>query len=368
MGCNSSSVEHGKVDLLAPTNIGPYSIKNRLVMAAMTRLRADEHGVPTDVMVKYYSERAADAGIVLTECCPVSKVGNSFPGAGGIYNKEQMVGWKKVTDAVHTVNGKIFCQMYHCGRAVSENPIGPSAIANRYGDKYPQPKEMTTEDIKEAINSFIESAKLLKSESGFDGIELHAANGYLIDEFLRDGSNKRTDQYGGSIENRSRFLLEILDGVINVFGANRVGVKLSPIGRFNDMFDSNPKALLQYLLPELDKRRICFVEICKEESMEDKLWDIKGKDQIPDMYSLCKPLLHHVALIANSGFKDYESANNLIKEKKADLISFGTLYISNPDLSDRFKNGNELAMPDFQFAYYGGEKGYCDYPKFEKKN
>lgn len=367
MGCNQSTcVDNSKKELLSSCELGPFKLKNRVLMAAMTRCRADAGGIPNETMTKYYSERAEDAGLILTECAAVSKDGNSFTSAGGAYTKEQMAGWKKVVDGVHKVGGKIFCQIYHCGRSVEKStvsdPIGPSPIVNRYGGKYETPREMTTDDIKNAVKQFIASAKLLKEEAGFDGVEIHAANGYLIDQFLRDCSNHRTDGYGGSVQNRSKFLLEILDGVVGVFGANRVGIKLSPVSRFNDMYDSQPKELLAYLLPQINSRKIAFVEICQADSMSEDLYKVNGKDQIDDMWTECKKYLTNVHLVANNGL-DYETASSLIVEGKADFVSFGKMYISNPDLIHRYKNKYELAQPDWTYAYYGGEKGYTDYKK-----
>lgn len=220
-----------------------------MVMAALTRCRADPaNGIPNDLMVEYYGQRAG-FGAILTECSQISALSNGFPGSGGIYTKEQVEGWKKVTQKVHEKGSKIILQIWHCGRAAlkeflgGESPIAPSAIAistpHAYTKgPYPVPKEMTKEDIHTVIEEFRQGAKNAK-EAGFDGVELHAANGYLVDQYLKDGSNTRTDEYGGSIQNRMRFCLEALDALIGVFGADKVGIKISPTGRYNDMYDSN---------------------------------------------------------------------------------------------------------------------------------
>jgi N-ethylmaleimide reductase len=215
----------------------------------MTRCRADPtNGIPNELHVKYYSERAEDAGLVLTECCAVSQHGEGFPGACQVFNKEQMEGWKKVADAVHKNNGVIFVQIYHAGRATNstktggKQPVSASDLLNKHSseyNKFEEPRELTKDEIKEIVQQFAASAKLLK-DAGVDGVELHGANGYLVDQFLRDGSNKRTDNYGGSVENRSRFALEVIDELVKVFGKGRVGIKLSPVGRYNDMYDSDP--------------------------------------------------------------------------------------------------------------------------------
>ena len=366
MECDKSTlVDNSKNELLSSSELGAYKLKNRVIMCSMTRLRADAGGIPNDIMAKYYSERAEDAGLVLTECSAVSKDGDNLPLNGGAYTKEQMAGWKKVVDGVHKVGGKIFCQIFHCGRCTVSDPIGPSPITNRYGGKYETPREMTTDDIKNAVKQFITSAKLLKEEAGFDGVEILAGNGYLIDQFLRDCSNHRTDEYGGSIENRSKFLLEVLDGVIEVFGANKVGIKLSPVSRYNDMFDSKPKELLGYILPQINSRKIAFAEICQADLTNDDLYNVNGKDQIEDMWTECKKYLTNVNLVANYGL-DYETASRLINEGKADFVSFGQMYISNPDLVDRLKNNYLLTPPDFTYVYDGVEKGYIDYKKHSK--
>ena len=367
---HSNIVDKSKRILFTPTQLGPFKLKNKVVMAAMTRCRADDGGIPNDIMVKYYTERAQDAGFVITECSAVCKQGDSYPNNGGAYTKEQITGWKRVVDSVHKVGGIIFCQMFHCGRSVEKSiipqPLGPSPIANRYGGKYEEPKEMTKNDIKEVIHHYIESAKLIK-EAGFDGIEIDAGNGYLIDQFLRDCSNQRTDDYGGSVLNRCKLLLEIIDELTKIFEPNRIGVKLSPVGRFNDMFDSNPKELLAFLLPELNMRLISFVEICQADlnNEEEDLYQVDGKDQISNMWDECSKYLTNVKLIANNGL-NFETGTEIVKENKADLISFGKMYISNPDLSFKMKHKIALNVVNWDFVYTGGKKGYIDYPKHLK--
>jgi N-ethylmaleimide reductase len=358
--------------LLESTKFGPYTLKNKVVMAAMTRTRADpKDGVPTDLFVQYYSERAADAGLVLTEASCTSQKANSFPGCGCIYTDEQVEGWKKVTEAVHKVNGIIYLQICHGGRTAYNKltgmtPVGPSPIAVRskrgeeieYGDV---PEELTEDGIKEIIEEFRKGAENAK-KAGFDGIQLHAANGYLADEFLRDATNKRTDKYGGSAENRCRFVLEVMDALISIFGVDRVGIKVSPVGRYNDMYDSDPLATYSHLLSELQKKNVSFVELTTSPG-EIHLYEKNAADQIADVFKAFRPHFKNI-LIANNGL-DWEKGNQLLKDGVADLISYGKMYLANPDLVERLKNGWELAQPDWSTVFTGGEKGYI-YPKYKQ--
>lgn len=358
-----------KIDLFEPFMFGELKIKNRIMMAAMTRCRSD-NGVPNDIMAKYYTERAEDAGIVLTESIPISKIGCNYKGAGAGYTNEHMEGWKKVVDSVHKHNGIIFAQIYHCGRSATredldgETPLSCSSIKLRYGNKYEVPRELTITEIKSIIKEFANSAALLK-EAGFDGVQLQGANGYLVDQFLRDATNQREDEYGGSIEKRSKFLIEVIDELIKVFGPNRTGIKLSPVGRYNDMYDSNPRELLEYLLPQLNERRICFMEITQAPDLYvENLYGVKGEDQIADIFGFSKSYLKDVILVGNNGLTE-ESAKKLIQEGKIDMVSFAKLYMANPDLVSRMKKGQTINNPDFEYSVTGGEKGYCDYPKHQ---
>lgn len=372
MGCQNTSTvnsSNNSSSIYTPINVGPYTLKNKVIMAAMTRCRAGESGVPNDIMIKYYSERAADAGLILTEATAISAVGNGFPGSACAYNEEHKKGWKRLIEAVHKNNGKIFVQLCHVGRAVNKdmiggvNPIAPSRILNRYGDskKYTEPDEIDLTGIKQVISEFKHSAQLLK-EAGADGVQIHAANGYLVDQFLRDATNTRTDNYGGSIVNRARFLFEVIDEVSKVFKSNRIAIKLSPVGRFNDMFDSNPKELMKYLCKELDKKNLAFVEVCQApDLMVENLYHIKGEDQIPDIFNELKKSLKNTVLVGNNGINP-EEAISLIKNGKIDMVSFGKMYMSNPDLLKRIKEKAEIAPPKFEYAYTGGSEGYSDFP------
>lgn len=374
--------------LFEPYLLGDLEIKNRVGMAPLTRQRCKNDGVPTDSHVIYYSERASDAGFVITECSAVSPVGNSFIGSAAIYSKEQVEGWKKVTDAVHKVGGKIFLQIWHCGRSAHSKvtgyePVAPSQIRNRHKGRvktefepYDEPHELSKEEIQEVINQFHQGAINAK-EAGFDGLELHSANGYLSDQFLRDASNKRADSYGGSIEKRCTFTLEVIDKLIEVFGPSRVGIKISPCGRFNDMFDSDPLALCKHLLSELGKRKIAFIEVAKAPDFRkvDNHYGIEGEDQIEDIFGTLKSLFafenskdlgYNPTFIANNGI-DFEAANKLVSEGKCDLVTFGRTYISNPDLVERFKNGWELTSPQYETFYTQGDEGYISYSKYKSE-
>lgn len=371
MGCNNSTVieNENARELLSTIDFGNYKLKNRIMMAAMTRQKADPTtGVPSDLHVDYFTQRGEDAGVVLTECVAVRQDGEGFPGNGQAFKKEHFAGWKKVADSVHKVGGKIFAQIYHAGRATDSTKIGglqvvgPSAIKNRYEGKFDEPKALDKKGIKELISAFVDSARNFK-EIGFDGVELHAANGYLIDQFLKDSTNNRNDEYGGSIENRARFLLELVDEIAKVIGASRIGVKLTPGGRYNDMFDSNPQSILDYVLPQLNKRKICFVEIVRPPDGTASLYDIKGEDQLPNLFNGLKKKLPDVVLVGNSNITP-EEADDLIKKKEIDMVSFAKNYIANVDLANRIRHKWPLSSPDWSKLYSSGAEGYSDYKKY----
>lgn len=362
--------------LLNPIKVGCNKIRNRFVMAPLTRCRAyDINGIPNDLHIKYYTERAKDAGFIISECSSVSLRGNAFPRSCGIFSKDQVEGWKKVCDSVHSVDGKIFLQIWHCGRSgikdvLGDKPLGPSNIKNRHAARsnnkwvdHDEPEELTEEQIEELVNLFKLGAKNAL-EAGFDGVELHAANGYLIDNFLRDGSNKRTDKYGGSIENRCRFPLMVMDALIEVFTPEKVGIKITPVGRFNDMFDSDPIQLYKYFLGELNKRLIAFVELTRapDHRPVPNYYGIKSEDQIQDVYAEFRASFNGV-LIGNNGFT-FDEAEKYIQENKFDMISFGRPFISNPDLVLRYTNNWPLTPANEKLFYTPGKEGYIDYPHF----
>lgn len=363
--------------ILSPIKFGPYTLKNRIVMAALTRSRADPKTcTPDDLHVQYYSERAEDAGLVLTECTGISKRGNSFPAACGIWTDEQVDGWKRVCEAVHKVNGRIYLQIWHGGRAsrkavTGQVPVAPSAIPLRTPTK--DLKSFTTSEVPEELNEdgilniveeFRKGAENAK-KAGFDGLELHGSNGYLIDQFLRDCSNKRTDKYGGSFENRCRFPLMVMDALTSVFGHDKVGIKVSPVGRYQDMFDSDPVGLFTYFLTELSKKNISFVELTRGPELlwPKSFYDVKEEEQMPDTFAILRPHFNNI-LIGNNNIL-YEEAMKLIDENQVDMVSMGRPYIANPDLVSRFKNGWELAKPDSKTIYFGKKEGYISYPKYK---
>jgi N-ethylmaleimide reductase len=354
-----------KPDLLSPYKLGAIELKNRFVMAPLTRSRAGDDMVPTDLMVEYYRQRAS-AGLIITEATLVSADGAGYPFIPGIYSDAQVDGWKKVTDAVHQAGGKIVMQIWHCGRVGhtsllnGELPMAPSAIkpagevfTGTGMQPYETPREMTLNDIARIKESFRQAAHNALS-AGFDGVEVHGANGYLLDQFLRDGSNQRNDIYGGSIENRARLLLEVVDDVSKIWGADRVGVRLSPLQPFNDMHDSNPEQTFRYAVEKLDKFGLAYLHITE-----------MGTDS-PETAGPVFPI-HSLRELWSSTYMtnfDYslDRANEVIANGEFDLISFGKLFIANPDLPVRFDKNATLNEPDPDTFYGGDERGYTDYP------
>jgi len=350
-------------DMFSPVKIGSLSLKNRLVMAPMTRNRAGEGNVPQDLNAKYYAQRA-EAGLLITEASQISPQGVGYPGTPGIHSKEQVEGWKKVTHAVHKKGGLVFIQLWHVGRISHPSllpdgakPVAPSAIkpeGNAFTLKglvpFETPRALETEEIPEIVAQYSRAAKLAM-DAGFDGVEIHAANGYLIDQFIRDGSNKRKDQYGGSLENRLRFLKEVTDAVTTAIGAAKVGVRISPENTFNDMKDSNPQATFNAAARMLSSYKLAFLHAVEGDFITgEKLLNYRElKDIFKGPY------------MANGGY-DLDRARNSLKNRDADLISIGKLFLANPDLVERFKKRAPLNTPD-EATFYGGDaKGYTDYP------
>ncbi len=351
--------------------IGPLKLSNRIVMAPMTRCRAGENRVPTPVMATYYEQRAT-AGLLITEATVVSVQGIGYPNTPGIYSDEQVQGWKQITKAVHAAGGHIVLQLWHCGRishplfqAHEALPVAPSAMAPQgqlytpQGMKpYVTPRALDITEIADIVADFRRGAERAKA-AGFDGVEIHGANGYLIDQFLRDGSNQRTDVYGGSAENRSRFLVEVTEAVIGVWGADRVGVRLSPCGTFNDMKDSDPKATFSVAIEKLDALEIAYLHLV--EAMEADLRH--GGMEVPTAYFRT---LFQGALIV-CGEYDAAKAEKVIAEGQADAVAFARPFISNPDLPRRLKDQLPLAPSDPATYYTFDPKGYTDYPPAAKK-
>ncbi len=357
-----------------PLIAGALHLPNRLVMAPLTRMRSKQPGnIPHELNATYYAQRAS-AGLIISEATQVCQQGQGYPGTPGIHSKEQIAGWRLVTDAVHSAGGRIVLQLWHVGRIShsshqpnDELPVAPSAIAAKNSgtmtaDWKPTPiltpRALETDEIPGIVAAFAAGAANAK-EAGFDGVEVHGANGYLLDQFLQDGSNHRSDQYGGSIENRARLLLEVVDAVIGVWGADRVGVRLSPYGTFNDMSDSDPVALFTYVLGQLSDRSIAFVDLIEPRSSgaggSDKVLEDK-----PDTAKLFRQSFRGV-LVSAGGYQP-DSAKQAVAEGIADAVAFGRLFIANPDLLRRISENAPLNRYDRATFYGGGEKGYTDYP------
>lgn len=346
--------------------LGPLTLPNRLVMAPMTRNRAGAGNVPGDLVRRYYEQRAS-AGLIVTEATQVAPEGVGYPNTPGIHSEDQVQGWKSVTRGVHAAGGRIFAQLWHVGRIShplfqpgGALPVAPSAVApagqvyTPEGLKpYPTPRALETKEIPAIVAQYRRGAENARS-AGFDGVELHAANGYLPDQFLRDRTNRRTDAYGGSVENRARFILEVVREMIDVWGADRVGVRLSPSGTFNDMADSQPLETFGFVLRELDRLGVVYVHL-----VEGSEADVRHGGTVVPTERL-RPLFSR-ALVVNNGY-DGPRAETAIREGRADLVSFGRLFLANPDLPHRLAVGAALNEPDPNTFYGGGEAGYTDYP------
>ena len=350
-------------DLFTPLQLGGLTIPNRILMAPLTRARTENDHIPTAMMAEYYTQRAS-AGLIIAEATMMMEGNSSFWKEPGIYSKAQVDGWKLTTKAVHKAGGKIFLQLWHGGRAChpllndGAQPDAPSPLKIE-GDEvrtpegkkpYVVPHELSDEEIPKIIEGFREAAKNAMA-AGFDGVEVHGANGYLLDEFLRDGSNKRTGSYGGSIENRARLLLEVIKAVSSVFGSARVGVRISPVNSYNSMIDSDPVALSTWLAKRLNDCNLAYLHLMRadffDQQKEDVLTPVRKN--------------YDGTLIVNMGYTRDE-ANETIASGKADAVAFGTSFLANPDLPARFKAGAELNEPDQSTFYTPGPKGYTDYP------
>jgi len=335
-------------------------LKNRIVMAPMTRSRAIDGNVPNPLAATYYAQRAS-AGLIVTEATQVSPQGVGYIRTPGIHSAEQVAGWKKVTDAVHRAGGTIFLQLWHVGRISHPDfhggalPVAPSAIAadgevfTAQGPKrMVAPRALALSEIDGIVEQFRVGAENAK-KAGFDGVELHGANGYLLDQFTRDGTNKRTDAYGGGIENRTRLPLEVTDAVIAVWGPGRVGYRISPNGAFNSMSDSDPVRTFSYLTEQLSRRGIAYLHVV---------------DPLADGAKRISPVLRQKfdgTYVVNGGF-DLAAANDAILAGETDLVAFGVPFLANPDLPERFRRAAPLNRPDQATFYAGEEKGYVDYP------
>ncbi len=356
--------------LLKPVRVGRYELNNRVVMAPMTRSRADNPDkAPTDLHVRYYGQRAS-AGLIITEGSQISPQGVGYVHTPGIHSAAQIAGWRKVTDAVHAKGGRIFIQLWHVGYVSHPDfhggalPVAPSAINPNTRAFTPQgmkdtvtPHALEIHEIKLVVRDFVQAAKNAM-EAGFDGVEIHAANGYLIEQFLRDGSNRRTDQYGGSIANRARFLFEVTGGISGEIGADRVGVRLSPANAWNVPADSDTRALYDTVIGELSGYRLAYLHL--RESQGDLSAIANMVTNVTEHYRG----VYKGTIITNTGF-DRERGNEVIRKGNADLVAYGALFISNPDLPERFRSGAPLSQPDQGTFYQGGSNGYIDYPSMQ---
>lgn len=352
--------------LLEPVQIGTLHLQNRVVMAPMTRSRADAQGRVGPLHATYYSQRAT-AGLIVSEGVNVSQQAIGSPLTPGLFNAEQVDAWRGVTEAVHKAGGAIFAQLWHTGRVGhslvrnGELPVAPSAIRIE-GQKhftssgpqdYETPRALSTEEVRAAVLEYRTAAQNAK-DAGFDGVELHGAFGYLPNQFLVDGSNQRSDEYGGSIENRCRFVLEVMAALVSVWGPSRVAIKISPTIPYNGMIDSDPLALFSYLIERLNEMPLAYLQLMQGLFPLDKFpsWP---KDALATFGPLYKG-----TLMTNGGY-DRDKAELALAEGRAHLVSFGTPYIANPDLVARFAKNAALAEADRATMYGGGEKGFTDY-------
>ncbi len=355
--------------LLTQVKLGPYTLPNRVVMAPMTRSRAyNRDRAPTELHAEYYAQRAS-AGLIITEGSQISSQAVGYVYTPGIHSQAQIRGWRKVTDAVHARNGHIFLQLWHVGYVSHPDfhdgllPVAPSAINPDTKSFTPLgPKDtvtaraLETTEIRSIVQDYVRAA-INATLAGFDGVEVHGANGYLIEQFLRDGSNRRSDEYGGDIPKRARFLLEVVAGVSEAIGSERVGVRLSPANTWNVPADSDTRALYDFVIGALSDYRLAYLHLREAQG------DLSG---IPNMVTNISEHYHKVyqgTLITNTGY-DRERGNEVIRNGQADLVAYGAPFISNPDLVERFRMGIALAQADQNTFYQGGAKGYTDYPRY----
>lgn len=344
--------------LLEPLTAGDLRLPNRVLMAPLTRCRASAGRVPNDLMREYYTQRAG-AGLILSEATSVTPMGVGYPDTPGVWSAEQVAGWKRITEAVHAAGGRMFLQLWHVGRISDPSylggalPVAPSAVAARGHVSllrpkrpYVTPRALDTDEIPGIVEAYRQGAVNAR-DAGFDGVEIHGANGYLLDQFLQDSTNRRTDRYGGSIENRARLMLEVTDAVISVWGSGRVGMHLAPRGDSHDMGDSDPGATFGYVAGELGKRKIAF--ICAREAEGPGRLGPELKRRFGGVY------------VANEGYSR-ESADAAIRAGDADAVAFGKLFIANPDLPGRFATNAALNEPVPATFYGSSPQGYTDYP------
>jgi N-ethylmaleimide reductase len=366
----SETIEHKAMNtptLFTPVKLGAVEAPNRIVMAPLTRMRAGSDRRPTALMAEYYRQRAT-AGLIVSEATAVSRQGTGCPNTPGIYADDQVSGWRQVTEAVHRAGGRIFLQLWHMGRishpsfqAGAGLPVAPSAIAPRTGQiltdtgmqPYVVPRALETSELAGIVAQYAAGAQRAKL-AGFDGVEIHNANGYLLDQFLRDGTNCRMDEYGGAVERRARLTLEVAEAVVQAWSADRVGIRFSPGGAFNDMHDSNPLATFRYVLGALNRFHLAYAHVIVSTEV-----DLRHA-AVPVPLEALRRAFRGPMIVAN-GF-DRETAARAVAEGAADAVAFGRLFLANPDLPERFRTNAPLNTPDETTFYGGSEQGYTDYP------
>ena len=353
-------------DLFSPLRLGAIELPNRIVMSSLTRNRAGEGNVPTDLVVEYYRQRAS-AGLILTEASPICPEAHGYPRTPGIHTAEQMAGWKTVTAAVHAAGGRIAIQLWHVGRISHPDlqpggatPVAPSALCPvgqvmtfKGMQEYVTPRALEAAELPALVASYVQAAKNAMA-AGFDGVEIHAGNGYLLDQFLRSSTNRRSDAYGGSKQNRARLLLEVLAGVCAAIGNGRVGVRLSPVTPFNDISDANPQETFDYVVGELNRFDLAFLDILQGTG------GAAPEQWLPFDYARLRAI-YKGNLILNNGY-DFATGQAAVQSGAADAIAYGRALLANPDLVERFRHGAPLNQPDYTRLYVGEEKGYTDYP------
>ena len=354
--------------LLKPYSLGPLTLPNRVIMAPMTRNRAPGN-VPTDLMATYYRQRAS-AGLIITEATQVDPRGRGYPNTPGIHSDAQVEAWQRITDTVHAAGGRIFLQLWHVGRvshhsyqpdADDGQPLAPSPVRLDEGqaftatgemDDFAAPRALTTEEVQEVVEQFRRGAANAQ-RAGFDGVEIHGANGYLIDQFLQTGTNRRTDRYGGSVENRSRFALEVVDAVTDVWDSGRVGIRLSPGSTFNGMHDDDPQETFGFLATQLNAYGLAYVHVAENDPVEG---EPAGRVVRP----------HYDGTLMVAGGYDRERGEEALTEGGADLVAFARRFLANPDLPRRFAEDAPLNAWDEDTFYGGDAEGYTDYPTLDE--
>jgi N-ethylmaleimide reductase len=366
---------HRTATLFDPIHVGDLALANRIVMAPLTRNRAPD-AVPTKLMAQYYTQRAS-AGLIITEATAISQQGQGYADVPGLYAEEQVEAWKDVTRSVHAAGGKIVCQLWHVGRishtSLQPNgaqPVAPSAITantktvllkNGVPEFVPvsEPRALQAYELPDIVHTYVAAARNAVHTAGFDGVEIHAANGYLLDQFLKSGSNQRRDDFGGSIENRARFLLEVMQAVTSAVGAGKVGIRLSPVTTANDAFDPDPQPLFDYVVRELATFNLAYVHVIEgatggPRELPDRPFDYTG------LRRAYRAAAGKGAWMVNNGLDKPMAQSALLAG--ADLVAFGRPFIGNPDLVDRLRKGKALVESDHATWYGGGAKGYTDYP------